>query len=59
MVPSWIGISYCLPVRLSVIVSVSAMRHLVGYVGRRVVVTVVVDGIVGGASSAAGCPGTR
>src|SRR6187431_927836 len=25
MVPSWIGISYCLPVRLSVIVSVSAI----------------------------------
>ncbi len=25
IVPSWMGISYCLPVRLSVIVSVSAM----------------------------------
>src|SRR5687768_7286685 len=28
MVPCWIGISYCRPVRLSVIVSVSAMRDL-------------------------------
>ena len=29
IVPSLIGISYCLPVRLSVIVSVSAMRDSV------------------------------
>jgi hypothetical protein len=29
IVPSWIGISYCFPVRLSVIVSVSAMRDSV------------------------------
>src|SRR5687767_2015481 len=51
MVPSWIGISYCLPVRLSVIVSVSAIesrrcflvvvlvrgRFVVGIVGHTIV----------------------
>src|SRR5215467_6012318 len=37
IVPSWIGTSYCRPVRLSVIVSVSGIRRHVrrGLVGRR------------------------
>src|SRR3954467_14577666 len=37
MAPSWIGTSYCLPVRLSVIVSVSGIsRHVrFGLIGRR------------------------
>src|SRR5262249_19547167 len=34
MVPSWIGISYCFPVRLSVIVSVSAMQCSIGALRR-------------------------